>query len=66
MNDNPHKPVDMVLVCIDCQREFTFTIGEQTYYASRSLTIPPRRCKPCRVERRARLVPDPNSWEGRR
>lgn len=50
---------DWVLHCIDCKRDFIFTVGEQDYYRSRRLTAPPRRCQHCRTARRARIVPDP-------
>lgn len=44
---------DQVLYCRDCSREFIFTIGEQEFYASRSLTNPPGRCPDCRGARKA-------------
>ena len=44
---------DRVLVCRDCSGSFTFTAGEQTFYASRGLTNDPARCPNCRNARKA-------------
>ena len=44
---------DRVLVCRDCGGNFTFTTGEQTFYASRGLDNDPARCQRCRNARRA-------------
>jgi CxxC-x17-CxxC domain-containing protein len=44
---------DRVLVCRDCSGNFTFTSGEQTFYASRGLTNDPARCPDCRKARKA-------------
>jgi len=43
---------DKTLVCSDCGQEFTFTTGEQEFYASRGLENEPKRCPECRVARR--------------
>lgn len=48
---------DRTIVCADCGREFTFTIGEQKYFASKGLSTP-KRCPACRLKRRKTLVPD--------
>src|SRR5437660_11207737 len=44
--------VDQTLYCRDCSQEFTFTIGEQEFFASRGLTNTPARCPSCRAERK--------------
>jgi CxxC-x17-CxxC domain-containing protein len=44
---------DRTLVCRDCGREFTFTAGEQEFYASKGLTNDPVRCSTCRAARKA-------------
>jgi CxxC-x17-CxxC domain-containing protein len=44
---------DRTLVCRDCGREFTFTGGEQEFYASKGLTNDPVRCTSCRSSRKA-------------
>jgi CxxC-x17-CxxC domain-containing protein len=43
---------DMTLTCRDCGQAFTFTAGEQDFYASRGFTEPTR-CADCRASRRA-------------
>ena len=43
---------DKVLVCKDCGQEFTFTAGEQEFYAERGFENEPQRCKPCRDARK--------------
>ena len=47
---------DKVLRCIECQTEFVFTAGEQTFYAERGFKNEPRRCKTCKA-RRSELAP---------
>lgn len=44
---------DRVLVCRDCGLDFTFSAGEQAFYASRGLTNSPGRCPSCRAIRKA-------------
>jgi CxxC-x17-CxxC domain-containing protein len=44
---------DQVLRCRDCGRTFTFTAGEQEFFASRGFTSAPSRCKECRASRKA-------------
>ena len=43
---------DMTLTCRDCGQAFTFTAGEQDFYASRGFSEPTR-CPDCRAARRA-------------
>ncbi|HLI71130.1 MAG TPA: zinc-ribbon domain containing protein [Ktedonobacteraceae bacterium] len=43
---------DRVLYCRDCNQEFTFTAGEQEFFASRGLTNAPTRCSACRATRK--------------
>ena len=44
--------VDQVLCCRDCNQEFTFTAGEQEFFAGRGLTNAPTRCPACRAARK--------------
>jgi CxxC-x17-CxxC domain-containing protein len=44
--------VDKLLTCRDCGKEFTFTVGEQEFYATKGLQHEPRRCPDCRSVRR--------------
>lgn len=39
---------DKTLVCKDCGNEFTFTAGEQEFYAEKGFQNEPQRCKACR------------------
>jgi hypothetical protein len=39
---------DKTLTCVECRYEFTFTAGEQEFFASRGYTNEPRRCPQCR------------------
>jgi len=39
---------DRELTCRDCGNPFTFTAGEQEFYASKGLVNAPRRCPECR------------------
>ena len=43
--------IDKTLVCRDCGREFTFTVGEQEFYSSRGLLNEPTHCPKCRAAR---------------
>ncbi len=40
---------DKTLTCRDCGTQFTFTSGEQEFYASRGLANEPSRCPACRA-----------------
>ncbi len=44
---------DRILTCRECGQTFTFTAGEQEFYASRNLTNDPSRCPDCRAARRS-------------
>ena len=44
---------DKTLTCRDCGRQFTFTAGEQEFYASRGLMHEPGRCPECRAARKS-------------
>ncbi len=43
---------DKTLTCRECGQEFTFTVGEQEFYLSRSLMNEPGRCPECRAAQR--------------
>lgn len=45
-------PADTTLTCRDCGQTFTFTSGEQDFYASRGFSEPTR-CADCRAARKA-------------
>jgi hypothetical protein len=42
---------DQTLECADCRRSFTWTAGEQQFYAERQFSAP-KRCAGCREARR--------------
>jgi|GEM_PF-46674 CxxC-x17-CxxC domain-containing protein len=52
MKEREHSLTDQTLYCRDCNQEFTFTSGEQEFYASRGLTNTPSRCPECRAARK--------------
>ena len=43
---------DKELRCTDCSTDFTFSAGEQEHHAQLGFTNEPKRCKPCRAERK--------------
>jgi CxxC-x17-CxxC domain-containing protein len=44
--------VDKTLTCRDCGEPFTFTEGEQTFFAQKGLMNEPGRCPACRTARK--------------
>jgi CxxC-x17-CxxC domain-containing protein len=42
---------DKILTCRECGVDFTFTAGEQEFYASKGFTNEPSRCPECRAAR---------------
>jgi CxxC-x17-CxxC domain-containing protein len=54
---------DRALTCRDCAEEFTFSAGEQAFYASKGLTNDPQRCPSCRAAaKRARSNEGPREF----
>ncbi|MBN1892746.1 MAG: zinc-ribbon domain-containing protein [Clostridiales bacterium] len=58
---------DKTLSCKDCGAEFTFTEGEQAFYAEKGFTNEPVRCPDCRRARKQqrnadRGYGDSNRW----
>jgi len=43
---------DQEITCRDCGATFTFTEGEQEFYATKNLSEP-QRCKDCRAKRKS-------------
>ncbi len=43
---------DKILICKDCGKEFTFTAGEQEFFAEKGFSNEPQRCKECRQARK--------------
>jgi CxxC-x17-CxxC domain-containing protein len=44
---------DETLNCVDCNTPFTFTTGEQEFFATKGFTNKPNRCPDCRIARKA-------------
>ena len=44
---------DETLNCVDCSAPFTFSTGEQEFFASKGFTNKPNRCADCRAARKA-------------
>ncbi len=44
---------DKAISCADCGEQFTFTAGEQEFYAQKGFASDPKRCPSCRASRRA-------------
>ena len=44
---------DKTLTCGECGADFTFTVGEQEFFASKGYTNEPKRCPECRSSRRS-------------
>jgi CxxC-x17-CxxC domain-containing protein len=54
---------DRTLSCRDCSEEFTFSSGEQAFFASKGLLNDPQRCPSCRaVAKRARTNGGPREF----
>ena len=44
---------DETLTCVDCAQPFTFSAGEQSFFAEKGFTNKPNRCPDCRAARKA-------------
>lgn len=44
---------DRELQCADCGSTFTFTVGEQEFFATKGFINDPKRCPECRAARKA-------------
>lgn len=51
--------VDKSLTCRDCKQSFTFTAGEQEFYANKGLQNEPVRCPSCRSTRKSSRPSEP-------
>lgn len=55
---------DKVLTCKDCGKEFTFTAGEQEFYAEKGFENEPKRCPECRKAYKAQRNANRNRNNG--
>jgi CxxC-x17-CxxC domain-containing protein len=46
---------DKSIVCIDCSKDFIWTVGEQIFFRDKGLLNPPKRCKPCKQAKTERI-----------
>ena len=49
---------DKQIQCADCGANFSFTAGEQEFFASKGYTNEPKRCPSCRQSRRSNRFGD--------
>ena len=47
---------DRSITCIDCNKEFIWTVGEQIFFRDKRLQNPPKRCKECKQAKNERLA----------
>ncbi|MCX7708665.1 MAG: zinc-ribbon domain-containing protein [Clostridia bacterium] len=57
---------DKTLTCKDCNTTFTFTVGEQQFYAEKGFTNEPQRCLDCRKAKKANARQNNNFNSGNR
>ena len=57
---------DKTLKCVDCATDFTFTAGEQEFYASKGFTNEPKRCPACRQARKQQREGGDYAYQGDR
>ncbi|MBI3931796.1 MAG: zinc-ribbon domain containing protein [Acidobacteria bacterium] len=50
---------DKSLVCVECQKPFVWTAGEQLFYADKNFKNEPKRCKDCKQKRNSRMGQSP-------
>ena len=53
---------DKSIQCSDCGIIFTFTAGQQKFFASKGFANEPRRCPQCRKSRRPQRHGPAGSW----
>lgn len=54
---------DRTLVCRECGQDFTFSAGEQAFFASKGLQHDPQRCPNCRaIAQRTRQSGSPREY----
>ena len=47
---------DTSITCIDCNKDFIWTVGEQVFFRDKQLQNPPKRCKECKQAKNERLA----------
>ena len=46
---------DQTINCIDCSKDFIWSVGEQSFFRDKGLQNPPKRCKPCKQAKTERI-----------
>ena len=55
-NSDEHSEFeDKSISCIDCEKDFIWTDGEQKFYRDKGLQNPPKRCKECKQAKNERI-----------
>jgi CxxC-x17-CxxC domain-containing protein len=57
---------DKELQCVECGESFTFTAGEQEFFAGKGYTNEPKRCPNCRESRRSQRGSGGYGYQGQR
>ena len=47
---------DIDILCIDCESEFIWTVGEQIFFRDKGLQNPPKRCRECKQAKNERIA----------
>ena len=47
---------DKAILCIDCNRDFVWSVGEQVFFRDKQLQNPPKRCKECKQAKNERIA----------
>ncbi len=47
---------DTNILCIDCEKDFVWTAGEQIFFRDKGLQNPPKRCKECKQAKNERIA----------
>lgn len=47
---------DKNILCIDCNTDFVWSVGEQVFFRDKQLQNPPKRCKDCKQAKNERLA----------
>ncbi len=55
-SDSARQFEDATINCIDCSKDFIWTVGEQTFFYDKGLQNPPKRCKPCKQAKNDRIA----------
>lgn len=56
---------DKTIACKDCGADFTFTAGEQQFYAEKGFDNEPKKCKDCRQKAKKNFSKPNNSGQRR-